>query len=265
MSKSWSIVEAGVTACHCGSVSLWKVVRFLFLLPLSFTIGGLLSVCIWKLRIMEETLGPVGPLENILKHQVQHWGSSVRERKLLFFTESRVLGQFFCGLGVLLVSLLAVDQTWGLLPDLNTSSHWHCVLGQTVYRNEGYLKVLDTLQSISAACQGLLWAYILQLIADGSCHMWWALLALGGRKCWLALRSASSSRLQELLLHQELLTHLTFTQQRCLTKRPAPASTACLYSSVSMRLSNLASCLFQGLKLLSRFGRSHLLGTNIKS
>lgn len=63
MSKSWSIVEAGVMACHCGSMSLWKVVQFLFLLPLSFTTGGLLSVCIWKLRIMEDALGPVGPLE----------------------------------------------------------------------------------------------------------------------------------------------------------------------------------------------------------
>lgn len=79
------------------------------------------------------------------------------------------------------------------LPDLNSPSHWHCVLGQVVYSNEAYLWVLDICAIHLSSLSRLIVNVHPQINRrQGSCCACRVLLSLSGRKHWLALPPAPS-------------------------------------------------------------------------
>lgn len=70
------------------------------------------------------------------------------------------------------------------LPDLNSLSHWHCVLGQVVYRNKAYLEVLDICAIHLSSLSRLIVSIHPQINRrQGSCRVCRVLLSLSSRKC----------------------------------------------------------------------------------
>lgn len=120
------------------------------------------------------------------------------------------------------------------LSDLNWPSQWHCVLGQTVYRNKGYLKVLDIPTIHLSSLSGLIVNIHPQInCRQGSCHVCLSTPCSWCRKCWLALPPAPSGQAAEAAHAQQLfLAHYAFIKHWWLRKGWSHQTLKCLDSLV---------------------------------